>query len=150
MTSARPSTPPLVIDASVALKWELDDEEYVEQALALRDEFLSLGSIQLFAPHLYIYELTNGVVSAVNRQRIESMHGAQILRRLLLAGVSLQAPPVGRTYDIALEYNLSAYDGSYVALAEALTADLWTADRKLYESAVGGLPWVRWISDYPS
>jgi len=34
----------LVVDASVVLKWQLDDEEYILQATALRDDFYALGA----------------------------------------------------------------------------------------------------------
>jgi predicted nucleic acid-binding protein len=37
----------------------------------------------------------------------------------------------------------AAYDSFYLALAETLDCDLWTADRRL-ASAVG-LPWVRYV-----
>ena len=33
----------VVVDASVVLKWLFDDEECVSQAVALRDDFLSIA-----------------------------------------------------------------------------------------------------------
>lgn len=149
MRDAGRRNPTVVTDASVALKWELDDEEHVDRAVALRDDFLRWGRVQLFAPHLFVFELTNGITTAVRRLRLAPERGEQILERLLLVEVSLQVPPMGQVYTIALDFGLSAYDSAYVALAGALQAELWTADRQLYEATHGGLPWVRWIGEYP-
>jgi predicted nucleic acid-binding protein len=41
-----------------------------------------------------------------------------------------------------------AYDSAYVALAESLSCELWTADRKLVQAAIKtGITWVRWLGD---
>ncbi len=139
-----------VTDASVALKWQLEDEHDSEQALTLRDDFLIQGRITLYAPELYLYEIINGIASAVRRQRLHEHAGREALLNLLSVSVALRTAPVDRTYHIALQYGLSAYDSSYVALAEALQAEFWTADRELYEAVNPELPWVRWIGDYPT
>ena len=139
-----------VIDASVALKWQLDDEQHSPQALALRDDVLLQGKVAPFAPSLYLYELINGIVSAVKRDRLRQSQGEEALRNLFSIEFELRTPPTDRTYAIALEHGLSAYDSSYAALAESLGAELWTADRALYEAVGTALPWVRWIGDYPA
>ena len=144
MTAPRP----VVLDASVALKWVFDDEQDVEQAVALRDDFLVRGSVQLFAPTLYVYELVNGIISAMARRRLDRSRGELALGRLLIVEVALRPPSVERTFEMAVDFGLSAYDGSYVALAEHLGAELWTADRQLYDAVGKRLPWVRWIADY--
>jgi predicted nucleic acid-binding protein len=38
-------------------------------------------------------------------------------------------PLIDRIWD--LRHNFTAYDGTYIALAEAMNADLYTCDRKL-------------------
>lgn len=137
----------VVVDASVALKWVLDDEEAVEQAVALRDDGVE-GRLQLVAPSLWLYELANGFVSAVRRQRLKRAEGAHGLAHMRTLGVELADPDPGTTYADALRYGLSAYDAAYVALARALEAPLWTGDRRLY-AAIGGAADVRWIGNYP-
>jgi predicted nucleic acid-binding protein len=42
----------------------------------------------------------------------------------------------------------AAYDSFYLALAETLQCELWTADRRL-RSAID-LPWVRWAGSSES
>jgi predicted nucleic acid-binding protein len=54
-----------------------------------------------------------------------------------------------RALEIAHHYDLSAaYDAHYVALAEALTATLWTNDQDLLRDLATDFPFVRSISDY--
>jgi predicted nucleic acid-binding protein len=40
-----------------------------------------------------------------------------------------------------------AYDAQYLALADLLGCELWTADRRLVNAVAGELPWVRWIGE---
>ena len=44
--------------------------------------------------------------------------------------------------------SLWAYDSYYLALAESLKCDLWTADKKLYQAAQNNdMAWVRHVSE---
>lgn len=137
-----------VLDASVALKWALDDEEAVEQAVTLRDDGVE-GRVQLVAPSLWLYEVANGLVSAMRRRRLTSAEGARSLTSMGALGVELADPDPKAMYTDALRYELSAYDAAYVALAEALSAPLWTGDLRL-RTAVSRAVDVRWIGDYGS
>lgn len=139
---------PMVVDASVALKWQLDDEEHVANALILRDDVLVRALKALYAPYLFVYEIINGVVSAVRQRRLDAVRGETALGNLLLAGVALRPPAPDRIFTFALELGVSAYDGAYIALAENIGGELWTADRQLYDAA-RPLTFVRWIGHYP-
>jgi predicted nucleic acid-binding protein len=51
-----------------------------------------------------------------------------------------------RALEIAGEYGLPAvHDAHYLALAERLDAELWTADRKLSQAVAATLPWIRLV-----
>ncbi len=139
-----------VVDASVALKWQLDDEEQVQQAISLRDDFYLRGSIKLIAPHLILYEMVNGIATAFRRQRIDSGLAVEAVRNLTALGVDHREVDALRVLQVALEYRLAAYDASYIALAESEACELWTGDRSLYEAVNDRLSWARWIGDYPS
>ena len=68
----------LVIDASVALKWRLRDEEATSQADALLDDFLA-GKLELLTPTLFDYEIANALRVAVTRQRLSEPDAATAL-----------------------------------------------------------------------
>jgi predicted nucleic acid-binding protein len=138
--------PPVVVDASVALKWALDDEDTVEQALALRDDAID-GHFQMFAPTLWVYELANGLTSAVRRSRLSDSAGANALKQLLGLGVRMVDPLPGSTYATASRFGISAYDAAYAALAQALNAPLFTGDGPLLRSTAKALG-TRWVGDY--
>ena len=131
---------PVVVDALVVLKWELDDEEHIAEAVALRDDFLIAGKTQLYAPHLYAYEIANSVTSATRRGRITSEQGHIILQRLFQTEIALRHPAMDRVYALALQFGLSTYDSSYITLSEALEAPFWTGDRQMFEAVRATLP----------
>jgi predicted nucleic acid-binding protein len=145
--SRRNEPPALVVDASVALKWALNDEEAVPQAVALRDDGLR-GFVRMVAPALWSYEVANGLFVAARRKRLTFPEGAHALAALHVLGVELAEPEPGESYALAHQYGVAVYDACYLALAARLDAELWTGDRKLYETAAAGAPWVRWIADY--
>ncbi len=138
----------LVVDASVSLKWALDDEESVSQAVALRDAAVA-GRWQMLAPSLWLYEVTNGLLTAVRRQRLAARTGLQALGLLQTVGVRLADPEAGEVYETAGRFGVAAHDAAYLALATTLQTDLWTGDRRFYDAVRHGANFVRWIGDYP-
>jgi predicted nucleic acid-binding protein len=53
-----------------------------------------------------------------------------------------------RALDLAERFSLPvAYDTHYLALAEQLGAEFWTADRKLVRAVQSALPWVRPVGE---
>jgi len=140
---------PTVVDASVMLKWQLDDEEAVAPALALRDDFLLHGRVGLAAPFLLIFELTNGLLTATRRGRLSRDQAEEGLALLLGAGVRLMAVDAARVFSLSLRWKLTAYDGAYLSLAEKLDGQVWTGDRAFYTACRGKGSRVRWIGDYP-
>ena len=69
--------PTYVVDASTCLKWIFEDEIYSNQSLSLQKDYLS-GIIVLIAPSLWSYEITNGIKSAVSRNRIDTNQGLSL------------------------------------------------------------------------
>lgn len=120
----------LVVDAGVIATALGDDAGDGDRARArIRGEVLA-------APELMDLE-----VASVLRRQLRT--GAIDLRRAKLALADLAALPVQRVSHEPLlrrcwqlRDNLTVYDAAYVALAEALDADLLTGDRRL-ASATG-------------
>jgi predicted nucleic acid-binding protein len=140
----------VVVDASVVLKWQLDDEEYIPQASALRNDFYALEAIKAIAPHLLVYEVINGILTATRRKRLDSDKALKAIDNLARLGVELKEVAPERVLGLALDRNLSAYDAAYLALAESEACELWTGDRPFYQAIKSASPLVRWIGDYVS
>ena len=139
---------PVVVDASVVLKWQLEDEEAVPQALALRDDFLLHGRVSLAAPSLLAYEITNGILTAARRGRLPRNLSEEALRLLLAAGIRLLPVDPLRVFALSLRWKVSAYDGAYLTLAEQMDSEVWTGDRAFYTACRKKGSRVRWIGDY--
>ena len=97
------------------------------------------------APALLYYEVTN----ALYRYRRMGLMGPSSVRLVLQAALSLplrlyqDAGLHRRALDLAERFDLpAACDGHYLALAERLGAEFWTADRRLVETVQAELPWV--------
>ena len=51
-----------------------------------------------------------------------------------------------RALEVADKLGLRAsYDAHYLALAEHLGVELWTADDRFWNAAKGSFPWMRWV-----
>ena len=139
----------VVIDASVALKWRLRDEEATDKADALLDDFLA-GNLVLLAPTLFDYEIANALRMAVIRQRLSEQEAFTALQdfsqytitRCDFAGFSME------TLQLSAEHQRSAYDSAYLALAESQGVWFFTGDRRLFNAVRQSVAWVKWIGDY--
>lgn len=111
----------IVVDASAALSALLN-------AGPARS---TLGSEQLHAPHLVDSEVANGLRRGVAAGWLDADAGWLALDAWRRLGITRY--PVFSLVDRVwkLRDNLSAYDASYVALAELLRCNLLTADGRL-------------------
>ena len=137
-----------VIDASVVLKWYLDDEKYGEKALGLLNRYIS-DELGILAPSLLEYEVINGLIIARKRGRIEEETVFNAIDGFLGLGIELKdlsvfSVRVLRYCDV---YNLSAYDASYLALAQEEGIPLITSDRRMYNAVRNDLKWVNYLGD---
>ena len=138
---------PAVIDASVALKLVLPDP-LREQCRTLIARLVSEG-FELVAPALWAYETASTLCKAIRFGQLTPDEGRRILTQLIELGVRLVVPDVWQNRQ-AFEWTLRleravAYDSYYLALAETLGCDFWTADRRLLNAV--DVPWVRWLGD---
>ena len=137
----------VVVDASVALKWVLE-EELTGEALALRTRWIESEELTV-APPIFRSEVTNALHRAVRRGDMDSAAASSGLG-FLVASTTIEEPSglYGRAFDIAAELSQGAtYDSLYVALAEYHRCELWTADRRLVKAAQRRFPAVRWLGE---
>ncbi len=139
---------PVCMDASFLIRL-LESSEHHDIPVQLWATWHEAGRL-VAAPALLYYEVTNA------------------LRRYVIHGVLLPQEAV-RLLDIALRFEIAIYedadlhrralklaealslpatcDAHYLALAERLNAEFWTADRRLAQAAQKALPWVRWLGE---
>jgi predicted nucleic acid-binding protein len=128
-----------VFDASVAIPLLLV-EVFSPQARALLHE-AELSGDTVVAPKLLEYEISNALCKAVRRGLINANDAMLRLELFDALPITLLAGSVHhRALEIALRYNLpAAYDAHYLALAERLGCDFWTADERLVNALAGAL-----------
>jgi predicted nucleic acid-binding protein len=121
----------VVVDASVALKWYVQEEDS-ERALAL----LASGE-RLIAPDLIVAELCNGAWRLIRRGELRPEQLAIIARGIPDAFAALYGSALlaARASAIALEMDHPVYDCFYLALSEAQNAPLVSADGRLIVKA---------------
>jgi predicted nucleic acid-binding protein len=120
----------IVIDASAALKWVLD-EEGSDRAITLIENDL------LIAPDLWLIECAN-VLAMKARRGFLTDEGA-IKGLAVIETVPVRIVPtrdhVRAAHAIAIELKKSAYDSLYLALALSEHATMVTADAAFFRAA---------------
>ncbi len=116
----------LVIDASVAVKWVVD-EEGTPDALSLRRK------AKLIAPDLLVAEYANILWKKVQRGELTSEEA--LIAARLLQGAAIEfipmLPLLDAVADLAITLNHPAYDCAYIGLAVVRDCQFVTADEHL-------------------
>ena len=116
----------LVIDASIAVKWVVEEDGTAE-ALVLRQK------AKLIAPELLIAECANILWKKV--QRGELLKNEALLAARLLQGAEIELLPTRFLFEaatrISIEIDHPAYDCLYLALALEKKCQFVTADERL-------------------
>jgi len=121
----------LVIDASVAVKWVLD-EPATERAVALRD-----SDADLIAPSLVHAEIGSALWRATLRGDVTALDAARALNVAVshYSRIILLAALADGALDLAIKLRHPIYDCFYLALAQRERCALVTADRRLLNAA---------------
>lgn len=122
----------MVVDASVATKWHLKDEDHVVIAAEVLTDLVA-GCLDLVAPTHLQYEVASALVVASNRSRVSEEQGRRALVYFLSLPVKL---------DGSAEFVRDANP-----LARQFGLPLVLADDPFYRK-IRSLPSVVWIEDY--
>lgn len=127
-----------VVDASVVIKLFLGEEDD-DLAEALLQGAGSPSTAFRASPDLLHLECANILWKQARRGAISDQQARERLRDVLAFDLLIvpAAELAERALDLALQYGVSAYDGSYLALAELLDIPLVTADEALERKAAG-------------
>ena len=139
----------VVADSGILLATVLP-EPISEQAKAIWRNW-SEQNVQIAAPTLLHYEFVAVMRKSVYRATLTPQEGIEARDFLLSQPVQLfiSANLLKRGYEFATQYALpTAYDAQYLAVAEHLQCDFWTADQSLHNTLGASLNWVKWIGHY--
>lgn len=144
----------IVVDTSLAAKWVIP-EEHSELALSFLASLTGRGE-QIVVPCLLLLEFTNVVHQRARRNVWSDIAAAEALDDLFQLDLEVHSPTTGewrslqaRALALAREHDLPAtYDASYLALAESLGCEMWTADERLVRRLADGVPYVRSLRSY--
>ena len=140
------SAPAVVVDASVAVKWLLTDEEDTAAAVDLLRQQREDG-LRLLAPRQIEVEVANALRKAALAGRIATSEaGAGVDRWLIVASESLHLVENRRLLRPALRESLrwgvSLFDALYVSLAVIADTRLITGDRRLLRAGSDVEPYL--------
>lgn len=134
----------ICVDASFALKLVLQEEDsdavhalwttwVAQDAEICAPCHLMIEAISVIRNHVYRRNISpaaeQAAVEALWAQEIELLHPGFIERRAWELAQQFKRPTV--------------YDALYLAVAEHIGCELWTADDRLYKAVHDALPWVR-------
>jgi predicted nucleic acid-binding protein len=125
----------LVLDASLALQWFLEDESGRQYGLSV---LASLSTKRAVVPILWFYEVGNGLLMAYRRKRITFDQIDGFLRRLKALPIDPAQQVPAEVLElplIAQKHALTNYDAAYLALAMRLSLPLATTDADLLRAA---------------
>ena len=128
----------LVVDASVAVKWLVVEEDSADARGLLGDE-------ELHAPRLLVSEVANAVWRKVRLDQVDRGAAGQLLATMLKLPVRWHADETicADAIRLAIAHDRPVYDLMYVALAQRLGIRVVTADQRLVNALsatdLGGL-----------
>ncbi len=137
----------LVVDASVAAKWFLDDEDDVDLATMILASALA-EEIDLYAPKVFTYEVCALLSRAYATRekgspRIESRAVLEAASDLLDVPIQYQEPVEEHLVEalkLSMQFSKTVKDMTYLYLAKKLDCSWCTADKKLLVSPSEDFP----------
>ncbi|MDY6803154.1 MAG: type II toxin-antitoxin system VapC family toxin [Cyanobacteriota bacterium] len=137
-----------IIDANVGIKRFIEDPltPRVNQLLA----HLNFDRTEIYIPDLFYIETANILWKYVRAGMYEFREVQADLATLKTfpLRVVLMADLMEEALNIAVAYNISAYDASYVALSQRVNAPLLTLDRRLVNTLINAPYDVRLFNEF--
>jgi len=138
-----------VVDANIAINTALDMTDKLERFWKRVDQ----EQISPCAPRLWLSEATSAIRFLLSQKEITSNEAEEALRTMhgLRIEMSNEDEELSlRALELAGKLRRSkAYDAFYLALAEKLVVEFWTADERLFNRCRKDLKlsWVHWIGE---
>ncbi|MCI0440535.1 MAG: type II toxin-antitoxin system VapC family toxin [Chloroflexi bacterium] len=139
----------VVVDSSVVVKL-LVNEVFTDKADALARTWARSGTLPV-APHFMMDESANAIFRRVVLGQLSLDDAIRLTNILASSEIELYSPTVSyaRALDLAhqLQQNV-IYDAHYLALAELMDCDMWTADERFFRAARQSFDRVKWLGNF--
>ena len=138
----------LVVDASVAAKWFLNDEKDVDLAEEILANFLA-GNLELHAPRVFSYEVCAllakacGTITLSGDRRLSKSDGLEAVRHLFALDINrtdLTEPAAVKSLEMSVDCSKTFKDMSYIDLSISLQCQWCTADDKVLKGIPATYP----------
>lgn len=142
-----------IIDTSVILAFYLPQESYKEQALRLLKDYI-MGKRNLVISSLTWYEVLNAISCLLRGLKGKVTISLEQAREIITAInlLDLEKKDIygieDRILELTKKYSLSAYDASYLAIAEKFNLYLITGDERFYNSVKKDFSFIKFIKDW--
>jgi len=138
-----------VVDANLAIKTVLNLSKSLERFW----ERIYQERITPCAPRLWMSETTSAVRAYLAQKQITTNEAEQALQTIHALRVEIIDEDIAlcvRALELAgILAQSKAYDAIYLATAEKMEAEFWTADERLFNRCKNdlALAWVHWINE---
>jgi predicted nucleic acid-binding protein len=139
---------PVCVDANIVVKLVVPEPDR-PLALALWGKWLKEDR-EIVAPYLFSFEVTSAIWRKAKRGLMSVEEAREAIRGALMLGVRLLHPSniSLKAFDLAARFDRpAAYNAHYLALAEMMEGEFWTADERLYNAVRDDFPNIRWLGD---
>ena len=138
----------IVVDASLVVQL-LVTKQFSAQARRIAAYWQVMG-IRLAAPDFIHAEVASALYKKVPARIISINFAKEMMGRFY--GIGIEYRPASRLHNRAMDLALELgqrmpYDSHYLALAESLNCDFWTAARPFYRATQPHHPRVQWIGN---
>ncbi len=123
----------VVVDTSVAMAWYVQ-ERFSSSAREWQDRMLE-GEVHAMVPPLHYLEFANVLRTYVRRKELSVAMARDLYALHLDAPLDVVEAPRAILFDIAMQYETTAYDAALIGLAVTYQCPLITAERTT-------TPWV--------
>jgi predicted nucleic acid-binding protein len=119
----------IVIDASVVVKWFIEESDS-DKALILRDRFIG-GKVELYVPTLLYFEVLNALKYSQLFKPSELEDAGESLENYGFKVITIKNEIRKHMINVAVNYDLSIYDASYLGVSIGLEKIFCTADERI-------------------
>lgn len=119
----------IIIDANVVVKWFIEEIDS-DKALFIRDKFID-GKVKLYVPTLLYFEVLNALKYSQLFKPGELDDAGESLENYGFNVITIKNEIRTHMINVAVDYDLSIYDASYLGLGIGSEKILCTADDKI-------------------